>query len=69
MENNEYEVLQVQHDQNIVQLDAVERANVDSQVATAKQYPRNGLCILFAVASEPYTYRNHSAQRRGRRAA
>ena len=41
MENNEYEVLQVQHDQNIVQLDAVERANVDSQVATAKQYPRN----------------------------
>lgn len=30
MENNEYEVLQVQHDQNIVQLDAVERANVDS---------------------------------------
>lgn len=41
MENNEYEVLQVQHDQNIVQLDAVERANVDTQVATAKQYPRN----------------------------
>lgn len=41
MENNEYEVLQAQHDQNIVQLDAVERANVDSQVATAKQYPRN----------------------------
>lgn len=41
MENNEYEVLQVQHDQNIVQLDAVERANIDSQVATAKQYPRD----------------------------
>lgn len=43
MENqgNGYEVLQVQQDQSIVQIDAVERANVDSQVATAKQYPRD----------------------------
>ncbi len=43
MENQEtgYEVLQVQQDQNIIQIDAVERANVDSQVATAKQYPRD----------------------------
>ncbi len=40
-ENNGYEVLQVNQDQNIIQVDAVERANVDSQVATAKQYPRN----------------------------
>lgn len=40
-ENNGYEVLQVQQDQNIIQMDAVERANVDSQVATAKQYPRD----------------------------
>lgn len=44
MENQEstsYEVLQVQADQSIIQVDAVERANVDSQVATAKQYPRD----------------------------
>lgn len=40
-ENNEYEVLQVNQDQSIIQVDAVERANVDSQVATAKQYPRD----------------------------
>ena len=46
MENNlqsldAYEVTQVQHDQNIIQLDTLERANVDSQIATAKQYPRD----------------------------
>lgn len=43
MENqgNGYEVLQVNQDQSIIQIDAVERANVDSQVATAKQYPRD----------------------------
>lgn len=41
MENENYEVLQVQQGQNIIQIDAVERANVDSQVATAKQYPRD----------------------------
>lgn len=43
MENqNEYEIMQVQQEQsNIIQIDAVERANVDSQVATAKQYPRD----------------------------
>lgn len=40
-ENSEYEVLQVNQDQSIIQVDAVERANVDSQVATAKQYPRD----------------------------
>lgn len=36
-----YEVTQDQHDQNIIQLDTIERANVDSQIATAKQYPRD----------------------------
>lgn len=40
-ENNGYEVLQVNQDQSIIQVDAVERANVDSQVATAKHYPRD----------------------------
>ena len=40
-ENNGYEVMQVSHDQSIIQMDPVERANVDSQVATAKQYPRD----------------------------
>lgn len=40
-ENNGYEVMQVSHDQSVIQIDAVERANVDSQVATAKQYPRD----------------------------
>lgn len=35
----DYEVLQVQAQQ--IQMDALERANVDSQVATAKQYPRD----------------------------
>ena len=33
--------MQVRHDQCVIQMDAVERANVDSQVATAKQYPRD----------------------------
>lgn len=37
-----YEVLPVEaQDVQVVQVDAVERANVDSQVATAKQYPRS----------------------------
>lgn len=37
-----YEILPVEtQDVQIVQMDAVERASVDSQVATAKQYPRN----------------------------
>ena len=40
-ENNGYEVMQVSQDQSIIQVDSVERANVDSQVATAKQYPRD----------------------------
>lgn len=35
----EYEVLPVQA--QVMQIDALERANVDSQVATAKQYPRD----------------------------
>lgn len=37
-----YEVLPVEaQNVQIVQVDAIERANVDSQVATAKQYPRS----------------------------
>ena len=40
-EQNEHQVMQVENDQSIIQIDAVERANVDSQVATAKQYPRD----------------------------
>ena len=37
-----YEMLPVEaQDVQIVQVDAVERANVDSQVATAKRYPRD----------------------------
>ena len=44
-----YEVLPVEaQDVQIVQVDAVERANVDSQVATAKQYPRSS-AISFAL--------------------
>lgn len=40
MEN--YEILPVEaRDIQVMQVDALERANVDSQVATAKQYPRN----------------------------
>lgn len=42
MNIDDYEVLPVEtHDAQVVQIDALERANVDSQVATAKQYPRN----------------------------
>jgi len=42
MELEDYEVLETNaQETNIVQLDAVERANVDSQVATAKKYPRD----------------------------
>lgn len=40
-ENPGYEVMEVKQDHSIIQIDAVERANVDSQVATAKQYPRD----------------------------
>ena len=53
MENqgNGYEVLQVNQDQNVIQIDAVERANVDSQVATAKQYPRDlARCVNNSIA-------------------
>ena len=41
-QSSEYEVLQVSpHDPSVVQLGTIERANVDSQIATAKQYPRD----------------------------
>lgn len=37
-----YEIMEVNpQDAQIISVDAVERASVDSQVATAKQYPRN----------------------------
>lgn len=42
MEDAQYEVMQVADNAAAVQvIDPVERANVDSQVATAKQYPRD----------------------------
>ena len=42
MNLEKYEVLPVEAQEvQVVQVDAVERANVDSQVATAKRYPRN----------------------------
>lgn len=42
MSTENYEVLEVEAQQpQLIQIDALERANVDSQVATAKQYPRN----------------------------
>lgn len=41
MEEAQYEVMQVGNDAQVVQIDPVEKANVDSQVATAKQYPRD----------------------------
>lgn len=38
----DYEIMQVDNaNASIVQLDSIERANVDSQIATAKQYPRD----------------------------
>lgn len=40
-EESKYEVMQVDDNTQVVQVDPVERANVDSQVATAKQYPRD----------------------------
>ncbi len=56
-ENNGYEVLQVNQDQNIIQVDAVERANVDSQVATAKQYPRDlTRCINNSIVMATMDY-------------
>ena len=56
-ENNEYEVLQVNQDQSIIQVDAVERANVDSQVATAKQYPRDlTRCINNSIVMATMDY-------------
>lgn len=41
MEEQGYEIMQVHDDAQVITVDAVERANVDSQVATAKQYPRD----------------------------
>ena len=43
MENSDYEVMQVASAENPQEItaDVVERANVDSQVTTAKQYPRD----------------------------
>lgn len=42
MSLEDYEVLSVESTQaQLVQVDVLERANVDSQVATAKQYPRS----------------------------
>ena len=43
MDLENYEVAQVaQGDaQSVIQMDAIEKANVDVQVATAKQFPRN----------------------------
>lgn len=43
MENEQnYEVAEIQPaDVEILQVDAIERANIDSQVATAKRWPRN----------------------------
>lgn len=56
-ENNGYEVLQVNQDQSIIQVDAVERANVDSQVATAKRYPRDlTRCINNSIVMATMDY-------------
>lgn len=42
MSTENYEVLQVEETPaQIIHVDALERANIDSQVATAKQYPRD----------------------------
>ena len=43
MNLDNYEVAQIQSGdaQSIIQLDAIEKANVDTQVSTAKQYPRD----------------------------
>lgn len=59
MENDNpgYEVMQIQQDQSIIQFDAVERANVDSQVATAKQYPRDiARCVNNSIAMATIDY-------------
>ena len=56
-ENPGYEVMEVKQDQGIIQVDAIERANVDSQVATAKQYPRNlSRCINNAIVMATLDY-------------
>ena len=52
-ETGDYEVLQVKQDpmQDIIQMDAEERTNVDTQVATAKRYPRDlARCIKNSIA-------------------
>ncbi len=42
MENENYESLPIEAEEiQLVQVDAIERANIDSQVATAKKYPRD----------------------------
>lgn len=59
MENDNpgYEVVQIQQDQSIIQFDAIERANVDSQVSTAKQYPRDiAKCINNSIAMATIDY-------------
>lgn len=74
MENDNpgYEVMQIQQDQSIIQFDAVERANVDSQVATAKQYPRDiARCVNNSIAMATIDYETaqscgYALQRRGK---
>ena len=41
LENYEVAQMQTGDAQSIIQLDAIEKANVDTQVSTAKQYPRD----------------------------
>lgn len=64
MELENYQVAELQNAESYVQLDAVERANVDSQVATAKQYPRNiKRCVDNSIVLA--TMDNESAQSMG----
>lgn len=44
---SEYEVLQVQAQPQVMQIDALERANVDTQVATAKNIL--GICVVVLM--------------------
>lgn len=54
---NDYEIMQVSHDTSIIAVDAVERANVDSQVATAKQYPRDiKRCLTNSIVMATMDY-------------
>lgn len=53
----DYQVAEIKNDGSYVQLDGFDKANVDAQVTTAKQYPRNiARCVDNSIALATMDY-------------